>query len=292
MTELIIPTPDKLMWPTLKAIRELGGSARNSEIEVKVIEIEKYSDEVIASMHNERQSRIQYRLAWARTQLKTIGAVESRETTVWVLTDIGQSISESNMYEALKNLRKRDAESKSRAKADLVVGEEVVGLSNNEVAAVGEPWIDEMLEVIKKITPNGFERLCQRILREAGFENVELTKGSNDKGIDETGTMRMGILSWEVMFQCKRYEDKVSSPQMRDFKGAMAGRSEKGLFMTTGKFSKEAEIESKRDGTPPIDLYDGEDLCRLMKRLGLGVNVVKVVSEEIEVQGDFFNNYK
>jgi restriction system protein len=99
------------------------------------------------------------------------------------------------MYEALKNLRKRDAESKSRAKADLVVGEEEVGLSNNEVATVGEPWIDEMLKVIKRISPNGFERLCQRILREAGFENVELTKGSNDKGIDGTGTMRMGILS-------------------------------------------------------------------------------------------------
>ena len=285
-----IPTPDKLMWPTLKAIRELGGSARNSEIEFKVIEIEKYSDEVIASMHNERQSRIQYRLAWARTQLKTIGALESREATVWVLTDIGQNISELEMYEALKKLRKRDSDIKSQAKADLVVGEEGVGLSNNDVVAVGEPWIDEMLAVIKKISPNGFERLCQRILREHGFENVELTPGSNDKGIDGTGTLRMGILSWDVMFQCKRYAEKVGSPEMQKFKGTMTGRSDKGLFMTTGTFTREAEIEAKRDGSPPIDLYDGTALCRLMKEKNLGVKVV--VKEEVEVQSDFFNQYQ
>lgn len=292
MANLIIPTPDKLMWPTVSAIRELGGSARNAEIEVKVIEIKKYSDDVIAIPHTPRQSKIQYRLAWARTQLKNIGAVESREATVWVLTDLGQRISEPEMLEALKNLRSRDAALRSKAKAELVEGdeEEDVVPGNDNITGIADAWIDEMLKLIKNLSPQGFERLCQRILREAGFENVELTSATNDRGIDGTGTLRMGILSWDVMFQCKRYEDKVSSPQMRDFKGTMAGRSEKGLFMTTGIFSKEAIIEAKRDGTPPIDLYNGTELCLLMKRYGLGVKVV--VKEEVEVQEDFFSQYK
>ena len=295
MTNLTIPTHNDLMWPTLRAIRDLGGSARNAEIEFKVIEIQEYSDEVIGFMHNQRQSKIQYRLAWARTWLKNIGALESRESTVWVLTDLGQKISESEVLKAVKEWRTNYHALSKKTITELAEGDDEegnVGVEATELAQIEEPWIEEMLGLIKKISPQGFERLCQRILREAGFESVELTKASNDRGIDGTGTMRMGMLSWEVMFQCKRYEAAVSSPQMRDFKGAMVGRSEKGLFMTTGTFSKEARIESKRDGAPPIDLYDGEDLCRLLKRLGLGVNVVKVVSEEIEVEGDFFNHYK
>lgn len=290
---LIIPTHNDLLWPTIKAIRELGGSARNAEIEARVIANEKYSDEVVGTMHNARETKIQYRLAWARTWLKNAGALESRESTVWVLTELGRTCSSSELDEAVKKWRSRYFEIKKQAVKELseadnnhraTVSEDV------EDVEIGDSWIDEMLEVIKNLPPVGFERLCQRILREAGFENVELTPGSNDKGIDGTGTLRMGILSWDVIFQCKRYEGKVSSPDMQRFKGTMRGRSEKGLFITTGTFTKEAEIEANRDGSPPVDLYDGEALCRLMKQYNLGVEVV--VKEEISVRSEFFNQFK
>ena len=291
MSNAIIPTHEDLMWPTLRAIRELGGSARNLEIEVKVIEIGSYSEDVIAFMHNERQSKIQYRLAWSRTWLKNIGALESREATVWILTDLGQNISEAEMQEAVRVWRSRYVDRKKKEKIDLDGGDEEgsLGMTIAGAEGVAEAWIDEMLDAIKKLSPQGFERLCQRILRESGFENVELSPGSNDKGIDGTGTLRMGILSWDVIFQCKRYAEKVGSPDMQRFKGTMAGRSEKGLFMTTGTFTFEAIAESKRDGAPPVDLYDGTALCRLMKELNLGVKVV--AKEEIQVQGDFFGQY-
>ena len=290
MTELPIPTPDKLMWPTLKAIRELGGSARNAEIEAKVIEIEKYSDAVIAVMHTDRQTKIQYRLAWARTQLKTIGALESRETTVWVLTDVGQNISESKMMEVLKVQRSRDAMLKSQAKKALNAGDNDDGVGGDDVVVIGEPWIDEMLDLMNNLSPAGFESLCQRILREHGFVNVVRTGGSNDKGIDGRGTLKTGLLSWDVIFQCKRYKESVGSQQMREFKGTMTARSEKGLFMTTGTFTKDAVIESKRDGARPIELFDGEALCRLMREKNLGLKVV--MEENVTVQKDFFDQFR
>lgn len=286
VAELTIPQEHQLMWPTIIAMRGLGGSARNSEIEQKVIEIEGYSNKVIAVMHtNLRQTKLQYRLAWARTRLKNIGAIESRETTLWVLTDKGWNITESNLLAEYKNFRTSEAELRNQAREVLDFTSDV-----EDVVVVGEPWIDEMLDLIKRLSPSGFENLCKRILREHGFENVQLTGGSNDKGIDGRGTWKMGLLSWDVIFQCKRYAEKVSSPDMQRFKGTMTGRNEKGIFMTTGTFTKEAVIEAKRDGTRPIDLVDGEALCRLMKEKNLGLRVV--VKEDVTVEKEFFDQFK
>jgi restriction system protein len=284
--ELTIPQEYQLMWPTIIAMRGLGGSARNSEIEQKVIEIENYSNEVIAVMHtNMRQTKLQYRLAWARTRLKNIGALESRETTLWVLTEKGQNITESSLLAEYKNFRTSEAvlRNQSREVSDIASDDE-------DVVVVGEPWIDEMLDLMKSLRPSGFENLCKRILREHGFEDLQLTGGSNDKGIDGRGTWKMGLLSWDVIFQCKRYAEKVSSPDMQRFKGTMTGRNEKGLFITTGTFTKEAVNEAKRDGTRPIDLIDGEALCRLMKEKNLGLKVV--TKEDVTVEKEFFDQFK
>ncbi len=273
------------MWPIIVAMRELGGSARNTEIEQKVIEIENYSNEVIAVLHtNLRQTKLQYRLAWGRTRLKNIGALESRDTALWVLTDKGWKINESNLLSEYKKFRTSEAVLRNQ-------GREVSDIASDDedVVVVGEPWIDEMLDLMKSLSPAGFENLCKRILREHGFEDLQLTGGSNDKGIDGRGTLKMGLLSWDVIFQCKRYADKVSSPDMQRFKGTMTGRNEKGLFITTGTFTKEAVNEAKRDGTRPIDLIDGEALCRLMKEKKLGLKVV--TKEDVTVEKEFFDHF-
>lgn len=286
MPEQSFPRDDQLMWPIITAMRELGGSARNPEIEQKVIELEKYSDEIIEMPHtNSRQTKLQYRLAWARTRLKNVGALESRETTLWVLTEKGWNITQSNLQTEYKNFRTKEKELRNQARkvADIATDDE-------DDAVDGEPWIDEMLDLIKSLSPLGFENLCQRILREHGFENLQLTGGSNDKGIDGRGTWKMGLLSWDVIFQCKRYSDKVSSPEMQRFRGTMTARNEKGIFMTTGQFTKEAAIEGKRDGAPPIELIDGEELCRLMKQKNLGLKVVP--KEYVTVEREFFDQFK
>lgn len=140
-------------------------------------------------------------------------------------------------------------------------------------------WQNDLLGVLRSLTADAFERLCQRVLRESGFTKVEVTGRSGDGGIDGAGVLRVNLLSFHVRFQCKRYSGSVGAPEVRDFRGAMVGRADKGLFITTGRFTGDAEREAVRDGAPAIDLIDGMDLCDLLKdlRLGLATETVEVV---------------
>jgi restriction system protein len=150
-------------------------------------------------------------------------------------------------------------------------------------------WKDELLAVVTgQMKPDAFERLSQRILRESGFVKVEVTGRTGDGGIDGVGVLRLALLSFQVYFQCKKYKGSVSASAIRDFRGAMVGRTDKGLFITTGTFTSEAKKEATRDGAPAIDLIDGELLCDLLKKLNLGVETRMV--ENITVNPQFFNN--
>jgi restriction system protein len=147
-------------------------------------------------------------------------------------------------------------------------------------------WKEKLLNAIMSMKPNSFERFCQRLLRESGFIQVEVTGKSGDGGIDGKGIMRLGLLSFHVIFQCKRYKGSVPSKEIRDFRGAMVGRADKGLFITTGTFTRDSKSEACRDGAPPIDLIDGDQLIEKIKELGLGV---KIKTEEvIEVNTEWF----
>ncbi|WP_255408990.1 restriction endonuclease [Caulobacter sp. BP25] len=114
------------------------------------------------------------------------------------------------------------------------------------------------------------------LLREAGFSKVEVTGKTGDGGIDGTGVLRMNLLSFQVVFQCKRWQGSVGAPTVRDFRGAMVGRADKGLILTTGTSTAEARKEAVRDGAPAIDLVDGEMLCDLLRQHRLGVRVEMV----------------
>jgi restriction system protein len=138
------------------------------------------------------------------------------------------------------------------------------------------PWQDRLLECLLKMKPAAFERLCQRILKESGFIKVDVTGRSGDGGIDGIGVLRLNLLSFHVFFQCRRWKGSVGAPVIRDFRGAMVGRADKGLVMTTGTFSTDARKEATRDGAPAIDLVDGETLCELLKSLKIGVSIRKV----------------
>ena len=139
------------------------------------------------------------------------------------------------------------------------------------------------------MAPDGFERLAQRLLRESGFVKVEVTGKSGDGGIDGSGVLRMNLISFHVLFQCKRYSGSVPTDVVRNFRGAMQGRADKGLIITTGTFTAGARKEATRDGAPAIDLIDGEALCQLLKEKELGVSVKPVVTEEISIDPRFFH---
>ena len=279
-----VPTYDKLFQPLLDAIHSLGGSASISEQEDRVAELLKLNEEAISEIHRGNRTKFSYRLAWARNYLKRFGILENSSRGVWSLTPKGQ---------ATKSVEREDV--KRFVLALDRPGEKNVAPTTSLVATkIGDDleemsWEDDLLETLKSIPPDAFERLCQRLLRESGFIQVEVTGKSGDGGIDGRGVVRIGgLLSFHVIFQCKRYQGSVSSSTVRDFRGAMVGRADKGLLITTGTFTKDAKAEAQRDGAPPIDLIDGEALAQKLKELRIGVEIKTRVVEEVIVDKVFF----
>lgn len=263
----MIPNYDKLMFPALKALKALGGSGSNSEILEKVIELEGYPEEVQNEKHNDGpMSELEYRLAWAKTYLKKYGAMENSERGIWSITDSGEHLENDHMSDVVTKVRRMTTQSKKEKRVIETLKEE--GSSEENL----EEWKTLLLNILQnKISPKAFEKLSQRILRESGFVEVEVTGKAGDGGIDGYGVLKINLLSFIVIFQCKRYKETVGPNYIRDFRGAMQGRAEKGLFITTGSFTSAAKKEAHRDGAPPIDLIDGDELCDLLKRLKLGV---------------------
>jgi restriction system protein len=280
-----------MFGPTIEALRALGGSGAIQELNEKAIELEGYTDEQLAVMHGGgEKSEIEYRLAWARTNLKNLGAVTNSSRGVWALTEYGRTATESELVERDKAWRKELAAKRAAKLIEAVVepeDDEEIGID----ASVddGEDWKTQLLRCLMEMPPDSFERLSQRVLREAGFVNVHVTGRPGDGGIDGTGIYRLSpLVSFPTFFQCKRYRGSVSPGHVRDFRGAMAGRGDKGLLITTGSFSKDARQEATRDGAQPIELIDGDMLCDLLRQYELGVVTVPRVEEDITVRPDFF----
>jgi restriction system protein len=276
---MAVPTYDNLYNSLIQALKQLGGSGSVSEIEEKVAEILKLSEEDLNEIHRNNTTKFSYRLAWTRNYLKRFGLLENSSRAVWALTPKGKTIDKVNKDDVNKSVKALDKKSS--------LTEEAAGEESPDKTLI---WQEEYLEQLQALSPGGFERLCQRMLRESGFVQVEVTGRSGDGGIDGRGIIKIGgLLSFHIIFQCKRYIGSVSSQQIRDFRGAMVGRADKGLFITTGTFTRDARQEATRDGAPPVDLIDGEGLVDKMRELKLGVRVE--TEEVVEVDRDWFRAF-
>lgn len=278
---------DELIEPCFNAIKQLGGSATNVEIREKLIEILNLNEEEIDDIHRNSTTKLDYRTAWARNYLKNAGYIISSARAVWSLTDKGNKVEAVNK-ECVKKKAKIKADEEEQEENDIKSKNNNTFYDNNsDIDDLN--WQARLLEVIKGITPDRFEKLCQRILRELGFNNVVVTGKSHDGGIDGMGILKLGeVLSFRVAFQAKRYDGTVGSSIIRDFRGAMMGRADKGIIITTGVFSRDAVKEATRDGATPIDLIDGNELAKHLKKLGLGVEVEIV--EKVIINEEWFKN--
>ncbi|TGK00323.1 restriction endonuclease [Leptospira langatensis] len=276
-----IPTYDNLLNPALQAFHNLGGSASIDELEEEVAKLLNLSDaDLNELMKNQSRSRFNYRLAWARNYLKNYGLLENTARGIWALTQEGRETKQVDRLTVVQKVKE-----KFRIKEDFESNSEIDELEPEENIS----WQDELLNLLKQMKSDAFERLCQRILRESGFVNVEITGRSGDGGIDGRGVVRLGgLLSFHVYFQCKRYKDVVGPSVVRDFRGAMSGRADKGLIITTGRFTSEAKREALRDGAIPLDLIDGQELVTKLKELRLGVFVKERMVEDVVVEKDWF----
>lgn len=246
------------------------------------------SGEVVDESHlgNENQTELEYQLAWARTYLKNYGVIVNSARSVWSITSNytgGATLDPKEVvaFTANKNAKRRAA-----------VGKKVVnnpekpddGIAENDETEYPEevkPWRQRLSEVLLNMDPYGFERLAQRVLRECGFAQVEVTKKSGDGGIDGTGKLKInGIFSFNVALQCKRYKGAVSAGDIRDFRGSLTTDIEKGVFITTGTFTKAAKDEASNPGKQQIDLIDGEEFINKIAQYGIGVR--EVITYEID----------
>jgi restriction system protein len=255
-----VPSYKDLLWPTLRAVREIGDSGTIEEIVVKVIELEGFTEEQQAVPHGDGPaSEIEYRLAWARTYLKGMGALDNSKRGVWSTTELGRSMTPENIAErhAAYLAQLREARKAKRAREG---AEDELDGSGDDEAANAQGWKELLLEQLLAVSPDRFERLARRLLREAGFISATVTGRSGDGGIDGMGVYRLSLVSFPVFFQFKRYKGSVGAGAVRDFRGAMSGHGDKGLLITTGSFTADAKPEAAREGAPPVDLIDGDRL--------------------------------
>lgn len=273
------------MLPTMRVLDALGGSATNEEIEERLIEMLGLTPQQLdAAYPTSGVQIVPDRMSWARSYLKYPGFVDNPKRGVWVLTEDGRSALDWTEEQVRKAVNEAYA---ARQKALQAASAE--GSGDIETGDPSPDWSEALLAKLRTMDPAAFERLAQRLLRESDFVKVEVTGKSGDGGIDGSGVLRIGLISFQVLFQCKRYSGSVPTGTIRDFRGAMQGRADKGLIITTGTFTADARKEATRDGAPAIDLIDGEALCQLLKDKRLGVRVSEVVREEVELVPDFFD---
>ncbi|TAH44050.1 MAG: restriction endonuclease [Gammaproteobacteria bacterium] len=293
---MTIPSKDKktkgaqfVQWfgPLLDALRALGGSASVDEATDKVAELKKLPNHVLDETLPSGSSRFRNQVAWARFYLVREGYLDSSKYGVWSLTEAGNNthLTYEQAHAIFTKWVKVFQDKRRKKKAEEMEAEDVA----EATGAVSTDYREALHEVLMSLPPAGFERLSQRLLREAGFTQVTVTGQSGDGGIDGYGVLQINpLVSFKVLFQCKRYAKSVSPSQVRDFRGAMSGRADKGIIITTGTFTSEARKEAARDGAPPIELIDGEKLADMMERLELGLRPVQA----FELNYAFFSDFR
>lgn len=272
---LEVPAYNDMMCELFQAMKELGGSGTIREIDEKTIEILELPPEILEITHsNSSKTEVEYRLAWTKTYMKKVGILENSSRGIWALTTKGRELEKIDSEEIVQKVREM-AFLKTKDAYNINIEDGNLENDGVDIPEEIQSWRDKLKNVLLNLKPDAFERLTQRILRESGFTQVKVTGKTGDGGIDGIGTVKLnGIISFHMLFQCKRYTGTVAAGEIRDFRGALQGRADKGLFITTGKFSTPAMEEANRPGATPIDLVDGEELVEKLKELQLGVKPV------------------
>lgn len=276
--------------PVIDVLKDIGGSGTPSEVTNLVIEKLNIPEKELEETIKNGQSKIRTRIAWARFYLAKTGLIDSSKRGVWILTAKGLN---SNLNEQDVRTLFREVQGRFQEPGKPQKEKEVSEAGEIKEETEPEDYKSELLSILQSLSPDGFERICQLLLREAGFQQVNVTGRPSDGGIDGDGILEVNpFVSFKVLFQCKRYKGSVSPSQVRDFRGAMQGRADKGIIITTGMFSRDAKKESERDGAPPIQLVDGEKLVEMFENQGLGLEKITKEIVEVKINYEFFKDFQ
>lgn len=279
-----LPMHVKFFLPIISALKKLGGSGTITEIKDTLIEILNIPEEKLEEKYKSGVSKIDNQINWSKVYLTRGGLIDISDQNIWSLTEksLKSELSDEDVLLIFKQIHSGFVAQRGKPK-------KTKSLVDIEPLLEIQPHKEELLSILQALPPDGFERLCQRLLRASGFSKVVVTGKSGDGGIDGEGILEINpLVSLKVIFQAKRYKGAVSSSQIRDFRGAMQWRAEKGIFITTGRFTQEAKNEALREGAPPIELVDANKLTVLFEQRKLGLKS-KIV---YEIDDGFFEDYR
>ena len=275
--------------PIVEVLRDLGGSGRPAEVTDLVIERMNIPEAEQQVTTKNGASRTRNQIAWARFYMVRAGLLSSSQRGIWGLTEKGRDVKmdEDFVLTLFRDVHQKCMEErKSRKAAEARTAEDDSDVDSVET---GDDYRSELLSTLQSLPPDGFERICQRLLRESGFQQVAVTGKSGDGGIDGHGILQINpFVSFKVLFQCKRYQGAVAVSAVRDFRGALQGRADKGIILTTGTFTTDAKREAIRDGATPIELVDGDNLVEMFEKLDMGLRPKK----DYELDKEFFDQYR
>ncbi len=273
----------KYINPVLTTLQANGGAGNSSNVIEQVVESLGISDDELEESTSNGQSRVRNQINWARFYLFKAGLIDNSERGIWRLTNdaLEKKLTDDDIYSLFKGVQES-------VKKSPTVSPKKSDLKFEDTSTEDEVHTISLLNLIQGLPAVGFEKLCKRLLTEIGINDITITGGSGDQGIDGKGIVKLNdVVSLNIVFQCKRYKETVSPHHVRDFRGAMQGRGEKGLIITTGRFTKEAKNEASRDGVTPIELIDGDRLVELFEKHHLGLKPVIV----FEIDYEFFKGF-
>lgn len=287
MTKTKGPMFLRYVAPIMATLKELGYSGNAGEVADRVIEQLKISEREQEATTSNGHSRVRNQIGWARFYLVKAGYLDASRRGVWTVTEAGRTASfDTEAVHALFKKVHKQFPRKTPARTTATEEEDPSDVEDDDI-----DYRSRVLDILRSLPPAGFERICQRLLRESGFQRVIVTGGTGDGGIDGHGVLEINpLVTFKVLFQCKRYGDhnSVSAGHVRDFRGAMQGRADKGLILTTGSFTADARKEAGRDGAPAIELVDGDKLVAMFERAELGLRP----KQTFDVDETFFEEFR
>lgn len=276
----------RFLWPTLRALRDLGGSARPREVIDLVLDLTQIGDDDRSEQLKSGGLRVDNQVQWARQYLVWAGLLDGSQRGRWTLTDDGWSLDlDAEDHDSAFALfaRLHADRTGTSAKPGTALEDEADEppdpLDEQESSELA--LADQLRATVHALPSAGFENLCKRVLTELGLVQLRTVGGAGDRGIDIEGHLRVNpVVSFRVGVQCKSYvpENKVVPRQIREFQGAL-GPYDRGIFITTSVFTKQAEEQASSPGYKPMDVIDGERLIELLLEHRLGIKQLTVVDE-------------
>jgi len=282
-----------LQWfnPTLDALRELGGSGSPVDVSTTIAKNFNIPESKLNETIKSGASKFHNQVCWARQYLVWEGYIDPSVRGVWKLTKKGENkkITDSEARKIFLKWVEINAMNRKKKEEEKSA---VIEIDEEEIddSSLSSDYKKKVLEYLRAMSPKNFERFCLYLLRVNAFENLQLTGKSHDEGIDGIAILRINpVISFRVLFQAKRYKEgnNVSRVQIGDFRNAMIGRADKGIFITTSKFTSEAIKEAYRDGAPQVELVDSDKLINMMELSQIGLKQVTTY----EVDPVFFQQY-